>query len=423
MNSAFLTFYEPADDYLEKQGQKVFSLHKSVNVKGEIVSDKKIKRIEDKYGIDNIRRLIFHEKSTFNRFNENKLIRKIIAYDRYFGHLFARYKIKTVVQELGGFIAPLSLFYRCRQDGVNHIFLEPALFKGRLFFNVNTIGVNLEDSQLNKNIKKNVNEYINGYNKDKRIMIPLKDRHHLGSGLKKLVNADNFGKLAKKIYHKYIKRENEEYNAICNHVWRHTLMLLKKMFLKNYYSEPDYSKKYIYFPLHVPLDFQLTVRDYRYINQIALAEYISSILPYNYSLYIKEHPASIGGYAYNDLRRILKNRNVKLIKPEVNSYDLIKDSVSVLTINSKVGAEALMQGKQVITVGSPYYSESDNVINVKYLKDLEKLNFEELSMPREIDFNFFYKVYVSSHKADLYNNSSQNIEDFSLALCQVAGTF
>jgi hypothetical protein len=422
INSAFLTFYEPADGYLEQRGHKVFSIHKNVKVRDKSVSDDKIKRVEVTYGIDNIRRLLFHEKLTFNRFNEYELMKKLIAYDEYFVKLFAEYQINNVVQELGGFIAPLSLFYRCRQVGVNHIFLEPALFKGRLFFNVNTTGVNLKSFHcIDDKAKQYVDEYIDGYNRDKRIMIPSKDKHHLGSGLKKLINADNLGKLVKKIYHKYIKRENEEYNAIYNHIKRHTLMLLCRSLLKRYYSEPDYSKKYIYFPLHVPLDFQLTVRDYKYINQIALAEYISNILPRGYYLYIKEHPASIGGYKYNAVKDLLKNHNVKLIKPEINSYDLINRSVVVFTINSKVGAEALMQAKPVVTVGSPYYGKSKNVIKIKDLKSLEKLDFRRLAAQNDIDFDFFYKVYVSSSKSDLYNNNNQNIKDFSFALYQAIG--
>jgi capsule polysaccharide export protein KpsC/LpsZ len=120
---------------------------------------------------------------------------------------------------------------------------------------------------------------------------------------------------------------------------------------------------------------------------------------------------------------LLKNHNVKLIKPEINSYDLIKHSVVVFTINSKVGAEALMQAKPVVTVGSPYYGESHNVVQIKDLKSLEKLDFRRLAAQNDIDFDFFYKVYVSSSKSDLYNNNNQNIEDFSLALYQVIGGF
>jgi hypothetical protein len=420
LNSAFLTFYEPADNYLKEKRFKVFSLHKNINLKNVNVSREQIKNIENKYRIKNIRRLLFHEKLTFNRFDENKLSKKLVAYDNYFSSLLQDYEIGNVVQELGGFIAPLSLFYCCGCFNINHIFLEPSMFKGKLFFNVNSKEVSLiRPNQIDKKIERDIKDYVSGYNKDKRIMIPLKDKHHLGFGVKKLINADNFKKLAKKLCHKYIKRETEEYNAIYNHIKRHTLMLLCRCLLKGYYSEPDYSEKYIYFPLHVPLDFQLTVRDYKYINQIALAEYVSSILPYNYNLYIKEHPASVGGYGHHSLKALLKNTNVKLIKPGVNSYDLIKNSVVVFTINSKVGAEALMQGKKVVTVGSPYYKEADNVTTIKNLRELEKIDFEYLDVQTNIDYDFFCKVYMSSYKSELYNNNKQNLQDFSLALHKV----
>jgi hypothetical protein len=86
-----------------------------------------------------------------------------------------------------------------------------------------------------------------------------------------------------------------------------------------------------------------------------------------------------------------------------------------------VGAEALMQAKPVVTVGSPYYGKSKNVIKIKDLKSLEKLDFRRLAAQNDIDFDFFYKVYVSSSKSDLYNNNNQNIKDFSFALYQAIG--
>jgi len=418
LTSAFLTFYQPGDSYLSRNGFHVFSLHKEVHLLGVKAEADRIARIENKYGVKNIRQLLLHEKLTFNRFDEDKLLLKLVEYDRYFDSLLRQHKIYNVVQELGGFIAPMSLYYNCIHHDVRHIFIEPSMFKGRLFFNVDSTNI-----QLNKmpppgqEVLREVENYVGEYNKNKTVVVPDKDQHHfMDAGIRKFLNRRNIKRLCEKSYYKYIRREKEEYDAISNHIKQHLLMFLRRRLSKKFYHQPDYTKKYIYFPLHVPLDFQLTVREIRYLNQLSLIERIGDILPSGCQLYIKEHPASVGGYEYAALKRLLRNQNIKLIHPNVNSYDLIANASSIITINSKVGAEALMQGKAVIVLSNPYYAQARGAITLGDIQELPKVAFGYKNKTSEIDFGFLQRVYCNSFKGELYNEKTANVDDFACSL-------
>ncbi len=417
--SAFLTFYQPGDSYLRAQGRHVFSLHDELGRVAEAGNDPaRVKAVEAKYGIRSVRDLIIHEKLTFNRFDEEQLIRKALAYDGYFERLFGQCAIRNVVQELGGFIAPMSLYYNSLSHQIRHVFLEPAMFKGRLFFNEDSLNACVaEIPGVDGTYRDQVTAYIDQYNRNQTVVVPEKDRHHfLDAGLRKLMNRRNIGRLCGKLYHKYWKGEKEEYDAIWNHVRRSVSAVAGRRALASAYVAPDYSQRYLYFPLHVPLDFQLTVRENRYLDQLWLVERLASLLPYGYRLFIKEHPASIGAYDHRRLKNVLKNPDVRLIHPAVNSYDLIAHAHSVVTINSKVGAEALMQGKRVLVLGQPFYSVAQGAIGVDDVDRLPTILQSLNGHSPAVDYDFFAKVMASSEEAELYVQTQDNVERFTNAL-------
>ena len=67
----------------------------------------------------------------------------------------------------------------------------------------------------------------------------------------------------------------------------HFIKLYRRKILNLYYSEPKPGEKYIYFPFHVPLDVQLTVRCPEFFAQESVVEQIAKAVPPDYMLYIK----------------------------------------------------------------------------------------------------------------------------------------
>jgi len=258
------------------------------------------------------------------------------------------------------------------------------------------------------------------------VIAPEKDLHHFKDAtLSKLINKDNVKKLIKKIKNKYFKSLDEEYNAIGNYVWRFTKMYLNRRLIGKFYTDINPGDKYIYYPFHVPLDFQLTVRSNQYLDQISLIQYIAKTLPYGVKLYIKEHPAAIGAYNYKEISKLLINENVKLIHPLVNSYDLINKSKCVITINSKVGVEALFQNKKVIVLGEAFYRGHGLTIDVNDVTELSTILRDHVIIssdkkpPDNELMNFFDKVYRVSYPGELYVNNEDNINNFSRSLMNI----
>jgi len=261
-----------------------------------------------------------------------------------------------VVQELGGFIANQTEYYASKNAGVKNIFIEPSMFLGRILFSESPYAKIKNDQSYDEKVKMYSKIEWDKYIETSPVNIPVKDRHNFEDmGISKLLATDNWIKFKRKIYHKYITKEREEYDSVGFTVAENIKKYIRRRILSKTYEQPLSGEKYIYYPLHVPHNFQLYVRSPEFINQEALIEYLGRCLPYGYKLYVKEHSAAIGAHALWPTRYYLKSHNTKLIHPRVNSFDLIKNADCVVTINSKVGVEALMQLKPVIVLGKAFY--------------------------------------------------------------------
>ena len=83
--------------------------------------------------------------------------------------------------------------------------------------------------------------------------------------------------------------------------------------------------------------------------------------------------------------KLLKNKKIKILKPSINSYDIIEKSRSIITINSKTGFEALIYNKPLYVFGESYY-KNQNFIN--YLDESFILDNHNLYPKTEDTKNF-----------------------------------
>ena len=242
LNIAFLTFHEGGDDILEREGITYFSLHK---IKRSLKQSGKretydVSRIEKNLGAE-ISRLIFHERHVSNR-HENDLISKVINYYSIFNDIIQTNNIKCVIQELGGFIAPLTLYYVSRENNINHIFIEPAMFRKRIVFTLNNLYADIPDYANKKNMamSEELQQQLSEYMTRKTVVIPKKDRHFFQDmTFRRLFSSDNFRRLSRKLYHKYVLRREEEYNWILRYITMHIVKAFRRKVLSYYYSHPE----------------------------------------------------------------------------------------------------------------------------------------------------------------------------------------
>lgn len=420
---AFLNFHEAADDICDREGVKYFSLHKiKRGLPKTAPGDAEVKDVEQRLGIA-MDRVALHEKLTANR-SQDYTTRKFVAYHDIIDSIFRDNEIGCVLQELGGFMAPQMLYHVTRARGVNHVFIEPAMFPRRLVYTLNTMyaGIPARFRQAASNaMPVELKSLIEKYTSEKTVVIPKKDRHFFKDmNLSRLLSPDNFKRLSRKLYHKYILGRQEEYDAILWYAVYHVQKMLKRKSLTAYYTQPDYSTRYVYYPFHVPLDVQLTVRCPEYLDQESVVDKIASELPEGHMLYIKEHPAAIGGHDFKRLTELLKNRkNVRLIHPLTNSFDLIKNSACVVTINSKVGFEAIMQSKPVVVLGKAFYRGHGVTVDADGIADVKraiKTAIESFAPDGNIRTAFLNSAFAWSLEGELYEFSPANVDKYCESL-------
>jgi capsule polysaccharide export protein KpsC/LpsZ len=165
------------------------------------------------------------------------------------------------------------------------------------------------------------------------------------------------------------------------------------------------------------------VRAPDWLDQLKLIKFICDFLPNNYSLLIKEHPAMVGSWSFSEIKKLIDSGRIYLINPIVNSYDLIQKADAVVTINSKVGMEAIMQKKLVFTVGKSFYSASEFCVYCENTSQLKsKIKFflkNKYKRPKIADtelINLLCSFWQFSLKGELYVNEKYNINNFTRSL-------
>lgn len=421
LNVGFLLFDESSSKHLTGRDLPFFSIYDLMRERPyEEIPDDSLQHYLAGFEIANIRNLFMHERLGYNRKDERALARKTLHYLQVLDDLFARQKVRCVIQELGGFAATQAVFYAARKHNISNIYYEPACFPKRVFFNINTIYSEIpkeimEGTPSHENMAWS-QKYIDEYFQSKRVIVPLKDRHSFRDmKVGRMFNKMNAKRLSSKLYRKYISREREEFDEIGYVIKFNLMKLLRRSLLSRLYSLKDArecDEKFIYYPFHVPHDVQLSVRSRAFYVQEAFVDYLSRVLPYGYKLYVKEHPASIGAHSYSQLRRLLKNnRNIRLVHPRVNSFHLIEKAALVVTVNSKVGFEALMQNKKVLVVGKAFYRGRGLTYDVDDLDRLEEKIAEALKgpLPKVEDVrSFIAKLYQWSYPCELFDDSPEN---------------
>lgn len=163
------------------------------------------------------------------------------------------------------------------------------------------------------------------------------------------------------------------------------------------------SKSYVFCPLQVPRDTQVTVFG-GWIEGIPhlldSLDKASRRLPTDFHLRIKEHPSSPVSFSH----RIESYDNPKLVLDnEHDVYDQVAHSQGVVTINSSVGLEAFLFEKPVVTIGRALYSFGDMTTRATDLDSLceamaefPNLSFCQLERDRFVKFLFFW--FPSMHQ-------------------------
>ena len=148
---------------------------------------------------------------------------------------------------------------------------------------------------------------------------------------------------------------------------------------------PKNTEPFIFVPLQVPNDSQMLLfadwvqSSKGFVEALAAA---SQHLPDGWHLRLKEHPSSKIRLT-RQIEKAIKNGARIILDNATDSFEQLKDSRAVLTVNSSMGLQAMFFDKPVITTGRAFYAMpglTSHASSPKRLADLldqsEQLSFD-----------------------------------------------
>ena len=372
----------------KKQKNYLLSKFKKTN----ILYLPKLSKITPNYNKDNnnikINEIIYSDRSLDNNSYENSAY--LADSKLKIENFFKKKKISLVIGELTWAIEILT-YQICKNLKNKKItFLNPAsirLPQNRIVF--------FTDIHQSQYFKRNKKEKI-------KIFKLKKEQDEYSNYIKKLSQNKNLSFYLNKLrnlivddyYDNFDPTKISKYSRI-----RKVLMKKINAFFFNLLSKKNLdffkNKKFVVFFLQKQPEQSIDVKGMYYNDNLKNIENIWKILPYNFHLAIKEHPANIGNSNRSFYKKILNKNNVHLIKTNEDFDKLVLKSSATFSVNSTASLNSSCLKIPSFTFSKCYFNE---------LKFSMKISLEDL-----IDGNLFKLIKLIKKKNKIkktLNNSS-----------------
>ena len=193
---------------------------------------------------------------------------------------------------------------------------------------------------------------------------------------------------------------------------------LKKEYRKysHFFSQNDLEKiSYIYLALHYQPEATSLPTGEFFSNQMNIIRLLSSSLPKNWKLIIREHPSQLmgpnlgSGGRWLSLYKIAKNfNNVIFANLDTDQVNLINYSKCIATISGTVGIEAIARHKQVMIFGAAWYENLKVVKRISSGHDIKSF-LQSLKWDYDNDHELIeaiYQIFSLNLNNKLRNDSS-----------------
>ena len=144
----------------------------------------------------------------------------------------------------------------------------------------------------------------------------------------------------------------------------------------------------------------------KFENYILILEQLDQLIPNDWYIYYKEHPAHFlkSGKGFlarnkNYYKRIKNLKKIKFLSNDLNTYDLIDKSKFVVTSGGTIGWEALIRKKKVMVFGDIWYKNCEGVTCVENLNQINNF-LNNFKINDKID-----PYLVNAYALSIYKNS------------------
>ena len=135
---------------------------------------------------------------------------------------------------------------------------------------------------------------------------------------------------------------------------------------------PDYSKKYIYVPLHFQPERTTSPQGGIFVFQMLMIKMISKAIPDDWIIYVKEHPWQMSkGRKITFYKEILELKNIFFVKRDTKSFNLINNAKVVSVISGTSGWESIFYKTPILVFGNIYFKYIDGAFEIKTNKNIK----------------------------------------------------
>ncbi|WP_313151770.1 capsular polysaccharide export protein, LipB/KpsS family [Lacrimispora sp.] len=195
---------------------------------------------------------------------------------------------------------------------------------------------------------------------------------------------------------------------------------------RKFYKKADYSKKYVYFPLHYQPEASTIVCAQKYEKQLFFIDSWAKSLPADTVLFVKEHYAVLGHRDLSFYKELRKYPNVVLVDPWENSRKLMQNAVAVTTLTGTAGYEAMLLRKPIFLGGEIFFSNAPGVIKVTEIFDNYLKLMDNWKKPSRGDtIQYLCELFRTYYEGNVYPASEacyekENISNIANSLyCQL----
>jgi len=173
----------------------------------------------------------------------------------------------------------------------------------------------------------------------------------------------------------------------------------------SYDINPD--DKFVYFPLHMQPEATTRPLGGKYANQLIAIKMLSSVLPENWKIYVKEHPNQKMIFRGIDFyKKLSEIKHVNILKTNISTFDLINGCEAVSTITGVAGWESVVLGKNCLLFGNTLFDKCPGVLKINTFEDCKKsISIVEngIQRPKLIEVKMYLKALenVSVDAADI----------------------
>ena len=394
----------------------------------------------NKYNDVPLRQLIWGDMFELNA-PDLILEKRLVLHFKFWEYFIESTKIKIILTEGPGILSTCVLWTVCKKYNVKFLEYSPVGIPGRKNYRsswddgIDGLYDMIETVTVDKKSKK-YSDAIDYY--EKMINNPEKPSYvgiDLNTGQKTQNRSYySFPKVPRlKIQTNPIKRlinrkrmNNYYLNNIENRYYNWFKSKIKFYYLSNnhLFKKNKKGDKYFLFPLHILNEWSnYPWMGIKYYNICELISEIAACLPLNTKLYVKEHPSLFPQKKISFYRKIYNIPNVVLIDRNEDTFTLISNSESVITLGGTAGWESFIIGKPIISFSNVWYNQLPGVHMVKDEMDLVYIlqNISKIKLPSyDEKIKVIYSLYKISFKANHYptekNLSEKNIKYCSDAL-------